>query len=206
VGIALNLSVDLVIGARAKAQWMLDWTDVAFHFAPTPGMRSGVVLTYLADKDDREQVGREKPLPCSSCCRGGLQFTAEGSLVLGTYCPAHHVLFYRQLQAKEVGLEEADMLRALFATPKRLTVLPCGGTLVRCKGVSRFAEVPASGVAVATQEEEAVEPYSIVLRTAVVPNSKARSCVPDRRRVKKGVIRFRVCLWLIHTYILTMHA
>ena len=56
VGIALGLAVGLVIGARAKAQWMLDWTDVELKFESSPGERAGVVLTYLADKDDRQQL------------------------------------------------------------------------------------------------------------------------------------------------------
>jgi hypothetical protein len=153
VGIALNLAVDLVVGARAKAQWMIDWTDVEFHLEGGAGVRAGAQLTYLADKDDREQVGRTKPVPCSSGCAGGLQF-CEGKLVTSTYCPAHHLKYYKEMQAKVAGVSLEDMLRAVFASVAGLPDLPKGANLVQCEGNSRSEEVPRSGVAVSSREAE----------------------------------------------------
>ena len=55
---------------------------------------------------------------------------------MASYCPAHHVLFYKQLQAKVAGVEVADMLRAMWARVAPLKHLERGATLVMCEGVT----------------------------------------------------------------------
>jgi len=69
----------------------------------------------LADKDDRDQVGREKPIPCVTGCAGGIKCTADKKRIdIDTYCPAHLTMFYKELLAKRVGVSVDALKGAMY--------------------------------------------------------------------------------------------
>ena len=103
VAIAQYMSGNLINGVRARAQYFVDWEDV--NYKPgTANERAGLEITYLADKDDREQVGRVKAVPCSSVCQKGIERGPDGKLKTATFCPCHFTLHLKSLQARDDAL------------------------------------------------------------------------------------------------------
>ena len=153
VGIAVYLSTNILNGVRAKAQWLLDWLDVDLK-AGSGNERPGLELTYLADKDDREQRGRVKPVFCSSVCNGKFARTPAGELDVARFCPAHFMMYYKELLAKQVGVEAAKLIGPVFARYLKIREMLSGSTLFACEGESRSKEAPEQVMVLSRAEEE----------------------------------------------------
>jgi len=113
LAIAVYMAGGLPNGMRASAQYTLDWSDTRWH-AGCDGHKSGWLLEYLADKDNRVQEKRVKALECTSTCPGRIARDAQGKMVMGSFCPAHLKLLYKEVLAAKVGVSAEDLKGPVF--------------------------------------------------------------------------------------------
>ena len=146
------MMLGLPLGRRAIDFFLLDWSEVTFKFG---GDANGAVLSFLVSKTNRE--AREKPqgLQCLTCCDGESPVGRDGKLREGrAVCPAHLLLYLKELQAKQAGVSVDDLIGPVLATYKKVTEVPCGQVLVAADDGSSSGDAP-DGVHVVSRSEEA---------------------------------------------------
>ena len=89
---------NVVNGNRARQEWLLDWDDVKEHLHN--GITLGVTTAVGLTKTDRLQRGETKPLQCVTGCTGKLECTAKGTIDAERVCPAHLLLYAKELWAQ----------------------------------------------------------------------------------------------------------
>lgn len=128
VTVAAYVAKNSVDGHRAAQEFLLDWEEVDTVWASEAvvGVQTHVGLT----KKDRKQRGEVKDTPCTNECNGCIELDKDGFFDATELCPAHLLLYSKELWAKTLGVPVADVKGPVWSDMALFEDVPRGWVLV----------------------------------------------------------------------------